>query len=108
MAEKKNTILKDAKGAMTYLTGDEEIKRMAELREKWDFEYNFDMNACRREGIREGRAEGEKSGYAKGERFGAQKEKIEIAKEMLKNGEKIEKIQKYTNLSKEEILKLKD
>lgn len=34
------------------------------------------------------------------------KEKIEIAKVMLKNGEDIEKIQKYTNLTKEEILNL--
>ena len=34
MAEKKNKTLEKARKEMTYLTGDEEIRRLAELREK--------------------------------------------------------------------------
>ena len=47
-----------------------------------------------REKLEEGRAEGKKE------------ERINLAKEMLKDKEPIEKIMKYTKLSKEEILKI--
>ena len=47
-----------------------------------------------REKLEEGRAEGKKE------------ERINLAKEMLKDKESIEKIMKYTKLSKEEILKI--
>ena len=46
--------------------------------------------------------------YDKGYDKGIQERNIEIAKEMLKNKEAIENIVKYTGLSKEEILNLKD
>ena len=47
-----------------------------------------------REKLEEGREEGKKE------------ERINLAKEMLKDKEPIEKIMKYTKLSKEEILKI--
>ena len=34
MAEEKNKVIKEAKKEVEYLTGDEEVKRLAELREK--------------------------------------------------------------------------
>ncbi|MGG7213477.1 hypothetical protein ACQPUY_07640 [Clostridium nigeriense] len=52
-----------------------------------------------REKIEEGREEGREEGKIE--------ERFEIAKEMLKDNEPIEKIIKYSKLSKEEILKIK-
>ena len=53
--------------------------------------YNTDLNLARKKGLKEG----------------AKQNAIETAKIMLKDGEKVEKIMKYTNLSIEEIEKLK-
>ncbi|MGD2088566.1 MAG: hypothetical protein PVH61_20480 [Candidatus Aminicenantes bacterium] len=54
--------------------------------------------------------EGEKLGYERGEKVGIDKGKDEktreMAKTMKKEGEPIEKISRYTGLSKEEIEKL--
>lgn len=51
-----------------------------------------------REKLEEGRAEGREEGK--------KEKRINLAKEMLKDKEPIEKIMKYTKLSKEEILKI--
>jgi len=50
--------------------------------------------------------EGEKIGLEKGEKLGYDKKTREMAKAMKKEGEPIEKISRYTGLSKEEIEKL--
>ena len=55
MAEKKSKVLKEAREEVTYLTGDEEIKRLAELREKWEMERIWDEDLARKEGIEERR-----------------------------------------------------
>ena len=57
MAEKKNKTLEKARKEMTYLTGDEEIRRLAELREKWEIDWNSSMDYSKREGIKEGAKE---------------------------------------------------
>ena len=44
MAEKKNKTLKKARIDMEHLTGDDEIKRLAELREKWEMDYNSEID----------------------------------------------------------------
>jgi len=54
MAEEKNKILEKARIEMNYLTGDEEVRRWAELREKWEMDYNSGIGYARREGIKEG------------------------------------------------------
>lgn len=87
MATQKNKIIGKAKEELDYLTGDEEMKRMAELREKGIRDYN--------------------SGMAYAEEKGIQKNKIEVAKEMLKKGFDIELIAEITKLSIDEIRKLK-
>ena len=87
MAEEKNETLKQARNVMNYLTGDEEVKRLVELRERWEIDRNLDMKLAKEEG--------EKNA------------KIEMARKMLKDGENIEKIEKYTGLMKEEIEELK-
>lgn len=38
MAERKNETLKKARVEMNYLTGDAEVRRLAELREKWEMD----------------------------------------------------------------------
>ena len=53
MAEKKNKILKEARQEVTYLTGDDEVKRLAELRERWAMERLWDEDLARKEGIKQ-------------------------------------------------------
>ena len=79
MAENKNKTLKEARTVMNYLTGDEEIKRLTELREKWAMDRTLDIKSAEKE------------------------TSLKIATEMLKNGESVDKIMKYTKLTKEEI-----
>lgn len=90
MAEKKNDIIKQGRIEMNYLTGDEEIKRLEELREKWESDWNSEIGWAREEG----KEEGEKS------------KQLEIAKKLKKMGIKIEKISEITELTEEEIKKL--
>ena len=40
MAKEKNKTLKEAGIEMDYLTGDEEVRRLVELREKWEMDWN--------------------------------------------------------------------
>ena len=95
MAEKKNKTLEKARVEMNYLTGDAEVRRLAELREKWERDY---IDA-RINGKKEGLEEGMKQGLEKG----MKQEKISIAKEMKKNNFPVELIEKMTGLSKGEI-----
>jgi predicted transposase/invertase (TIGR01784 family) len=57
------------------------------------------LDTAKDEGRAEGREEGEKIGIEKGEKMKA----LQIAEEMLGNGESVTKISKYTGLSAEEI-----
>ena len=68
VAEEKNEKLKKARIEMNYLTGEAETRRLAELREKWEMDRVSAINHATRKGKSEGKEE----------------EKIEIAKEMLK------------------------
>ena len=83
MAEKKNETLKKAREEMNYLTGDAAIRRLAELREKWDMDYESGIDFARKEA------------------------KEENAKKLLELGVGIEKIIKATGLTKEQIENLK-
>lgn len=91
MAEEKNKVLQKARIEMNYLTGDEEVRRLAELREKWEMDRISEISYAKEEGKAEGR----------------RSEKEKIAKEMLKQGLTIEIIVSITKLTKEEIEKLK-
>lgn len=83
MAENKNVVLKKARKELDYLTGDAAVRRMAELREKWE----MDEIAIKKHA----------------ERIG----KEEVAKKLLEMGIEVSKIIEATGLSKEEIEKLK-
>ena len=56
----------------------------------------------------EGLKEGEKKGKLEGLKEGEKKRTIEIASEMLKDNESIEKIMKYTGLTEKEISAITD
>ena len=123
MAEKNNKVLKKARKEITYLTGDDEVRRLAELREKWDLEYNASMQNAKKLGEKIGTEigikEGEKLGLEKGEKLGLEKgeklgksiglkeEKIRIAKKMIEKGNSLEDIIDITELTKEEIEEIK-
>ena len=94
LAMKENKEIKKANDEYEYLTGEAAERRLAFLRDK----------AIRDEkSIRQGAME---EGEAKGRKEGERKKQIEIAKELLKLGIKIEDIEKATKLTKEEIQKL--
>ena len=91
MAGKENKIFERARKEMNYLTGDAAVQRLAELREKWEMDRVSAINYATRNG----------------EQKGAKKKQIEIAKKMLKDNVPIKTIAKFTELTEEEIKKLK-
>lgn len=92
MAEKKNKTLEKARVEMDYLTGDAAVRRMAELREKWEMDRNSELYYAK----------------TKGKEEGIKEEKIQIAKKMIKENIAIEVIEKLTELTKEEIEEIKN
>lgn len=87
MAKEKNEVIKEAEKELEYLTGEEEVRRMAFLHEKWEMDYIS--------GVEDAREEGER-------------EKIEkIVKQMLAQKMEDEIIMKITEISKEELERIK-
>lgn len=82
-----NKLVQKAEDEFEYLTGDAETRRLAELREKAIRDEAAGLKSARRKGIEEG--------------------KKEVAKKMLAEKIDIELIMKITELTKEEIEKLK-
>ena len=91
---KENEEVKKANSVLHIMSEDEELQRLAELREKWDLDERSAIQNAKDDGIEEG------------EKRGKQKEKIEIAKKLKEMNMKIEDISKATGLTKEEIEKL--
>ena len=87
MAEKENKTIKEAKEYYEVLTGDAELKRLAEIRLMSALEEQSALDTARNEG--------------------AEQNKIEIAKKLLRKGMTIEEIAEITGLSKAAIEKLK-
>ena len=94
MAKKKKKKIKSALDEMTYLTGDEEVQRLAELHEKWEMDWNSSMNRARKEGMEKGITKGIKQNQK------------ETAIKMLQKGINIKTIMELTGLTEEEIKKL--
>ena len=91
MAEEKNKTLGKARIEMNYLTGEEEVKRLAELREKWEMDYNSGIGHARRQGIKEGIRENQ----------------LEVAKKMKEKKIDIHTIVEVTGLTEDEINAIK-
>ena len=100
MAENKNVVLKKARKELDYLTGDAAVRRMAELREKWE----MDEIAVKKHAERIGREEGRIEGNVEGRMA----EKKETAQKLLLKNMKIEEIIEITGLTEEEIKKIKN
>ena len=93
MAKKESKIIKEADEEYNVLTGEEEVKRLAEIRMLSEMEEQAALKHARTEGLEEGKS------------LGIKEEKISTAKKMLKLGIEIELIEQATGLTKEEILK---
>ena len=89
-----NENIKDAEKEYEYLTGDEEIRRLAYLREKAIRDEAAAMTKARREGKEEGKEEGREEATR------------ETAKKMYEKGIDVETIEEITGLTKEEISNL--
>ena len=100
MAEEKNQTLQKAREKMNYLTGDAAVRRLAELREIWELDYNSDINYAKEKGL--------KSGLKRGRKEGKKENSIEIARKLLKLQMPIEQISEITNLTEEEINDIKE
>lgn len=96
MAKEKNEVIKEAAEKYEYLTGDEEVQRLAFLKMKYELDRNSMMADAREEGLEEGRKEG------------LEEARKETAKKMLEMGLEIEIIEKATELTKEEIIAIKE
>jgi len=104
MAEKNNAVLKKARKELDYLTGDAAVRRMAELREKWE----MDEIAVKKNAERIGKEEGRIEGRIEGNVEGRMAEKKETAKKLLSKNMKIEEIIEITGLTEEEIKEIKN
>lgn len=110
----ENIFLQQAMKEYEHLRGSEEFWRIVELREKnlrdesWERENAREAGLAegRAEGLKQGKAEGLKQGKEEGIKEGRKEERIEIAKELLKQEFSIEKIVKITKLKKEEVEEL--
>ena len=100
MAVRENEKIAKASQEWEYLRGDEAVKRMAFLREKWERDWNSGMHSAEEAGIEKGMKQGEKRGV--------KKEKEEITIKMLEEGIDEKIILKVTSLTLEEIEKIKE
>ena len=96
MAEKNNVVLKKARKELNYLTGDAAVRRMAELREKWEMDEIAVKKNAERIGRKEGNVEGRMA------------EKKETARKLLLKNMKIEEIIEITGLTEEEIKEIEN
>ena len=100
---KENEKIKEAVEELKGMSEDEELRILAELREKG----RRDEYAAREYAIKQGLQEGREEGIKEGIKEGSRKREREIAKNMLSLKVDIEIISKVTGLTKGEIEKLK-
>lgn len=98
MAKKENKEIKKAMDIINEMSMDEKEWELYMSRQRAILDYNTGMRDAREEGIKEGIKEGIEEG--------AKIEKLEIAKNMLKEGVDKKIIERVTGLTKEEIEKL--
>lgn len=99
---KNNKEVKKAREVLYGKSKDEELERLAFLKERTIMEENTMRENAKEEGVQEGRRQGIKEGEKRGERIS----KLEIAKKMKKDKISVEQIQKFTSLTVEEIAQL--
>ena len=95
-----NRVIQKAEDEEGYLTGDAELRRIAELRHRWMLDYNS--------AVSEAFEEEKETGIAEEIAEGRAEEKKEMIIAMFKNGFKISEIAKVTDLSTYKIRKIKE
>lgn len=103
MVKTQNEAIKKADEEFTYLTGEAEQRRLADLREK----YLHDIASLKAYAKKEGEKLGMTKGRREGEKEGRKDQSMKMAKKMLNDNVDILLIEKYTGLTKKEILLLK-
>ena len=106
MAKKENKEIKDAVKDYEVLTGDEEIKRLTEVRLMSELEEQSALATARAKGTEEGLKQGKEEGLKLGKEEGLKQGKEEIAKKLLEMNLPLKQIIEVTGLSKEEIEKI--
>lgn len=114
MAMKENEKIKEAVKNYHELTGDEEVKRLAEVRLMAQLEENAALASARakgeekgmKQGIEKGIQQGIEKGMQQGIEKGKKEEQEKIAKKLLEMKIPIEQIIEITKLTKEEIKKI--
>ena len=109
--EMPDVAVKQAAQIVLKVNQDEDLRVRAEQRENAVRAYNSEMLASKQEGMKigiakgraEGRAEGMAEGISKGRAEGAEAEKIELAKNALRNGIGVQMVSAITGLTIDEI-----
>ena len=111
---KENEEIKEAMGRLKEISEDEELRRVAELRQKAILDekairkraIEIGLEEGREKGIEEGKREGRREGRREGIKEGRKNGINEVAKRMLKEKIDIKLIEKMTGLTRDEIEKL--
>lgn len=114
MAKKNNKIIKKAVESYEILTGNEEVKKLAEIKLMSDLEEQSALATARANGeaqwLKEwrklGLEKGEKPGLEKGKLLGIQEEKEKIIIKLLHENVPMDTISKITDLNITEIKKI--
>ena len=88
MAKAKNKIIKEAEVEIKYFTASEEAQYLADMRDLWESDVNSRLYDARKEGEKQN--------------------KIKIAKKMLEKNRDLEEIMELTELTEEEIKRIKN
>ena len=106
MASKENKNVKKAMENYEVLTGDAEVKRLAEIRLMSKLEEKSALLTEREAGREVGREEGREEGIKRGRKEGKEEGIKEVAKKLLKEKMPIKKIAEITGLSEKELKEL--
>ena len=102
MVKERNKIFKEAEEDLKYLTGEEEERRLQDLREKWEFDRISETNYAREEGEKIG----ERRGMEIGEKRGMEIGEKNIIKTLLKNNMSPKEIAEKTGSALGKILRM--
>lgn len=100
--KKKNQDIADALWKLEEISEDKKLRRIAQLKERWEKDEISAQRYWKENGLAEGRKEGREVGRKEGKR----EEQIKIAKKMKEKGMDIDSILEITGLTKEEFEKI--
>ena len=106
MVVKNNKIFRDAKEDIEYLTGEEEERRLQDLRERWEMDRISEINYAKEEGERKGRQLGEQLGEKRGRQLGEKRGENNIIKKLFKNKMPAEEIAEKLGMALSDVLKI--